>query len=611
MKSGSLLKKWIAFILCLAMCMQNIGVTGTYAAGAPADVSSYFHATITTSDGGSEYVSGSTVTFLIKYKLDYGVINEGDYIYLTIPSSLSVGRLSVDPTHFSSASLDHTDSNGSQVYKLIFTAAAKEGISGSMTLRVTANNAGTDTITSVVEIGNDSVSISVIPGGTSPSGTENRAIEKDALGSDSTGMSTGWNGTEGGYSIYDPDKGAVAQYRIFVNLKNTSMSSAVVTDYLPAGLTFQNGSVSYHWSTDQTDTPLTESEINQISFQQDGNKLTWNMGTLLENGGEIVIMYKAAVPAGVALTYHNVAVINYTEYGTNKTESASRNIYPEANATASLGVKSVDKTVISSDPSDQYVEYTFTFKTHANASYTMVPFAVGDIKFDDKLDSNVQFDHVSYCDDSLTAVYDASAHKVHIENTKEISDSSEHQVSFVVNFTNVPAGTTVTNTVGGNTVKTRKYGGGLTLSATKTLDGAAPGTQAFSFQLLDSSGKVLQTKQNDENGNINFDQISYSKDDIGKTYKYTVKEISGTDDSINYDTTVYNVTVTPTDTDDDGNITATPTITKSDGSNADSLQFKNTSSKTSVTVTKVWVGTTGNSATVTLLADGTRRKQRN
>jgi hypothetical protein len=236
-------------------------------AASPKDVSSEFHAAITTSDNGSEYVSGSTVNFLIKYKLDYGIINEGDYIYLTVPAALSVGRLSVDPSHFSSATVDHTDSDGNQVYKLIFTATAHEGISGSMTMRVTATNNTTSDITPTVEIGSNSLTITVVPGGShSDTGTETRAIEKDALGSEGTGMSTGWNSSEGGYSIYDPDKGAVAQYRIYVNLKKTSMTSANVTDYLPLGLTFKD-SIEYCWlEDDKSEVDLNSEELAQISF---------------------------------------------------------------------------------------------------------------------------------------------------------------------------------------------------------------------------------------------------------------------------------------------------------------------------------------------------------
>lgn len=588
-----------------AITTQSVLPESVTPQSAPADASSSFHATIVTKDGGSEYVSGSTVTFLIKYKLDYGAVNSGDYVYLTVPKALAVARLSVDPTHFSSSALDHTDSDGNQVYKLVFTElAAKEGISGNITLRVTANNTSDSSITPSVEIGNDSLSVTVIPGGTSDTGTETRAIEKDALGKDGTEMSTGWNSKEGGYSLYDPDKGATAQYRVYVNLKHAYMTDATVTDYLPAGLTFDD-SITYCWTeTGQSDVDLTEDELAQISFKQDGNKLIWNFGGLLSNRQQLLIQYKATVPAGVAVTYHNAAVINYTEDGQSKTESASRNIYPESNADASLGVKSVDKTEISDDPADQYVEYTLTFKTHSS-EYTMIPFEIGDIKLDDKLDANVVFDHVSYTDDNFSVTYDETKHAVHIENKKRISDSGdEHEVSFVVNFKNVPVGTTVTNTVGGNTVKTKKYGGSMALTALKTLDGTKPGDHTFKFQLLDSAGKALQTKGNNADGTVSFDKISYSKNDLGKTYTYTVKELAGDDTSITYDNSVYTVSVTPTDADDDGNITADPVITKN-GASADSLAFNN-GAETSVSVTKKWIGQAASGATVDLYADGVK-----
>jgi pilin isopeptide linkage protein/uncharacterized repeat protein (TIGR01451 family) len=575
----------------------------------PTDVSSYFHGTISTQDGGSEYVSGSTVTFLIKYKLDYGVINGGDYIYLTVPAALAVARLSVDPTHFSSALLDHTDADGNQVYKLVFTDTAKEGISGSMTLRVTAGNTGTSSITPTVTAGSDTLSITVIPGGSSETGTETRAIEKDALGSGGTGMSTGWNSKEGGYTIYDPDQGAVAPYRIYVNLKHAAMTNATVTDYLPTGLTF-NDSISYVWTEKgQSDVDLTQEELSQITFKQDGNKLTWNLGNLLNNQKQLLIQYKATVPAGTAATYHNVAVINYTENGTAQIGSASRNIYPETNADASIGVKSVDKSEISDDPSDQYVEYSLTFKTHANDKYEMIPFEIGDIDLTDKLDANVTFDHVAYCDDNFSVTYDEATHSVLIKNTKRIADEGqEHEVSFVVNFKKVPVGTTVSNTVGGNTVKTKKTGGSMSLKAMKTLDGQQPGNQSYQFQLLDSNGKVLQTKVNATDGTVSFDPVSYSSKDSEKTFTYKVKEVQGNDQAINYDGSVYDVSVTPSQPDDNGKITATPTITK-DKETATSMTFNNTTKKTSVNVTKTWIGTAAASATADLYADGVKTNQ--
>ena len=592
--------------MCFMLCLQNITFMGvsTAEAGEPADVTSHFYATITTKDGGSEYVSGSTVTFLVKYKLDYGVINAGDYIYMTVPKALAVSRLSVDPTHFSSSAPDHTDNDGNQVYKLVFSDNAKTGISGSMTLRVTANNTGNSNIEPVLQVGSNTISITVIPGGPSDTGTETRAIEKDARGSGGKGMSDGWNSSEAGYSIYDPDKGAVAPYRIFVNLKQASLTDVTVTDYLPEGLTFGGkGTISYCWTaTGQSNVDLTAAEQDQISFTQNGNQLIWTIGSLLENRKQLLIQYKAEVPAGPAVNYHNVAVINYTEEGVNKTESASRNIYPESNADASLGVKSVDKTEVSSDPADQFVEYTFTFRTHADSDNNMIPFEAGEINLTDKLDENVRFVRASYVDDNFSVAYDEGAHSVLIKNTKRITDGgTEHEVSFVVDFSEVPAGTTVSNTVGGNTVNTKKYGGGLNLQAAKTLDGKAPGTNVFQFQLIDSTGNILQTKKNDSDGNIIFDRISYAKNDIGKTFIYKVKEIAGQDPAIVYDATVYTVTVTPAEPKQDGNITAVPVFTDKDGNTVSSLSFGNKTAKTSVKVTKKWVGPVGTAATVRVM----------
>jgi len=235
----------------------------------------------------------------------------------------------------------------------------------------------------------------------------------------------------------------------------------------------------------------------------------------------------------------------------------------------------------------------------------MIPFEIGDIDLNDKLNDNVVFDHVSYTDENFSVTYDQATNTVHIENIKRIADSGdEHEVSFVVNFKNVPVGTTVSNTVGGNTVKTTKYGGSLVLTAAKTLNGTKPGNHTFQFQLQNSAGKVLQTKTNNADGTISFDKISYSKNDIGKTYTYTVKEVPGDDTSIMYDNSVYTVSVTPKDDDNDGIITADPVITKN-GAAADSLAFDN-GAETSVSVTKKWIGAAASSVIIDLYADGVK-----
>lgn len=52
----------------------------------------------------------------------------------------------------------------------------------------------------------------------------------------------------------------------------------------------------------------------------------------------------------------------------------------------------------------------------------------------------------------------------------------------------------------------------LELTAKKTLNGETP-DQSYTFNLLDADGNILQTKQNDSDGNIQFDTVYYGSDD--------------------------------------------------------------------------------------------------
>lgn len=56
----------------------------------------------------------------------------------------------------------------------------------------------------------------------------------------------------------------------------------------------------------------------------------------------------------------------------------------------------------------------------------------------------------------------------------------------------------------------------------------------FTFELQDSTGKVLQTKTNDEKGNISFDPIKYNSWDVGD-YTYKIVEVKGESDTTAYD----------------------------------------------------------------------------
>ena len=79
---------------------------------------------------------------------------------------------------------------------------------------------------------------------------------------------------------------------------------------------------------------------------------------------------------------------------------------------------------------------------------------------------------------------------------------------------------------------TYKADGAAYLAAHKQLDGKALEAGAFSFELKDADGNVLQAKQNDADGTVTFDPISYTQDAEERrrtykdsaTYTYTVSE---------------------------------------------------------------------------------------
>ena len=97
------------------------------------------------------------------------------------------------------------------------------------------------------------------------------------------------------------------------------------------------------------------------------------------------------------------------------------------------------------------------------------------------------------------------------------------------------------------------------ISASKILEGRALKDGEFSFTLLDEAGKVLQTKQNAADGSVAFDEISYSQEDAGKTFHYTIKEVIPTsqEKGMTYDQASIEVTVTVTKDDARNTINAT------------------------------------------------------
>lgn len=123
----------------------------------------------------------------------------------------------------------------------------------------------------------------------------------------------------------------------------------------------------------------------------------------------------------------------------------------------------------------------------------------------------------------------------------------------------------------------------VTLKATKRFTGGELAGGDFTFQLLDKDGNVIQTVQNDKDGKVAFQAISY---DTPGDHDYTIKEVAGNDPTVVYDTKDVKVHIKVSDEKGELKVTATY-----DGE-ADVPTFTNSKPTTDVTVeaTKILTG---------------------
>ena len=163
-----------------------------------------------------------------------------------------------------------------------------------------------------------------------------------------------------------------------------------------------------------------------------------------------------------------------------------------------------------------------------------------------------------------------------------------HTLTYTVTVTDDGAGTlTATPQVtSGDKAFTNTYRPketSVTLKATKRFTGGELAGGDFTFQLLDKDGNVIQTVQNDKDGKVAFQAISYA---TPGDHDYTIKEVKGADPTVVYDAKGVKVHVKVTD--EKGELKATVTY---DGEKAVPT-FTNTKPTADVTVeaTKVLAG---------------------
>jgi len=497
----------------------------------------------------TDYADGQYASFNVKYDVDYGKVQKGDTLTITVPSVLKNVSIAYSKLHFSAC-----NDLGNGQYQLVFGDSASTALTGYFSINAYATNTSTTKQTGTVSAGDKTVDISVSPapsGGTS--GTETRAIVKWGYDGTNYHQDTAVTG------VYS--SGAVITFAVDVDPKLAAMANVVVKDTLPDELQFVDGSIVIKKENpDGTNSVLPQAEVAKYTKSQ-GKNMQFDFGDM-DGTYYYRIYYQAKVVSGTNVKFSNTANINYDN---GDVEESTFKLKPESGAGAAVGYKKVDKTFITDDPADQQVTYKIIFDND-NA------FKAGEINLHDKLDSNVKY-VASYGSDYFDLSYDKTTNTVNITNSKEIPGSTKQVVTIVTNFSNVPAGTTVSNTVGGNTVKTRKTD--AVIKAQKTLSGSVLAANQFDFtatQVADAAGKTLTdpktyTAKNDASGNIEFSKITYS--DTG-TYYYKIAEAMPEiiQAGMAYDSNTYIAKVVVS-RDNDGTLSAVTTYTKADGTKLD------------------------------------------
>lgn len=377
--------------------------------------------------------------FAVKYKLDLEKIHAGDYIDITVPEILSNVNLAVSNLHF-----EAPKNLGNGQYRLFFNENASNGISGSFSLSFKGTNTTEAPKSGVVRIGNIEKQITVTgKAALDTNSEETRAVVKYVSRSSSPDfqMSGPWSGT------YDPTKDSVIWYLVVINAKEARMDSIVTRDAIPqpAMLNADSFKLSYKGVGGSRNVPA--EEVQQY-LKVNGNTWTYDASSRAQQGQSVTVKYSVTIPAQSNAFISNTATANFVERGISYSEKSTFTVKSRNGSSAFSGYKSVDRETLDADDSDQRVTYKLTFINDK-------PFQIGEINLDDHLNPAVTYVD-SYGSDYFKLSFDEKTNTVHVTNVKPIPSSMEQSVTIATDFSKVPAGTTIENTVGGNTVKTKK-----------------------------------------------------------------------------------------------------------------------------------------------------------
>ena len=345
---------------------------------------------------------------------------------------------------------------------------------------------------------------------------------------------------------YSPADGEVLNNQATLKGKNIKTKEAVNK----AAVQIAGGSgVGYVFTihihkVDDANQPLAGAKfkvVRQANNQVIGEYVTDDKGNITVNGllKDKYILTELQAPEGYTITTADTPV-NAEDFSETDNAVTKTIVNPKAKPKATQATIELDKTLTGRDLTDG--EFSFELYEGANKLQTVtnkngkVTFAP--IEYTEEGEHTYTVKEVAGNTPGIT--YDKTDKQVTVKVKKD-GDNLKADVAY-------PDNKTFSNTY------TAPQPAKAKISASKILEGAELKNGEFNFQLLDETGKVLQTKQNAADGTVTFDDISYSSEDAGKTFHYTIKEVIPESKAKGM-------------TYDEGNIDVTVTVTKDDASN--------------------------------------------
>ncbi len=165
-------------------------------------------------------------------------------------------------------------------------------------------------------------------------------------------------------------------------------------------------------------------------------------------------------------------------------------------------------------------------------------------------DGTINFEPLTYDQDDAGKEFQYTIRMVDEENPEYTYDDTIHTISVYVTDNGDGTLTVEKDKITLDFECSYVASGEVDIEANVTLEGQAVEEGQFSFQLRDSKDNVLQTKNNNADGTINFEPLTYDQDDAGKTFTYYIKQVDLEEETILYDNVVKEIRVEVSDNKD-------------------------------------------------------------